>query len=222
MSQSEFWSGQYGLTFVTISIIILIFVVTPLREAGLPLRILCDVIVAALLIAGALVVKQGRVFTFVLIATVLGTAVVLAAGRLHSMPFLRLLGSGLVTVTLLLYMRVVLVVMFRGGPVTWGRIQGGVCAYLLLGMAWASVFQLLEQLHPGSFQFVTPPRDLDQLTSKLTYYSFGVLTSVGSDISAPAPFARSLTIAEAVIGQLFPAVFIGTLVTMAMQSRSKT
>jgi hypothetical protein len=52
--------------------------------------------------------------------------------------------------------------------VTWGRLQGGVCAYLLLGMAWASLFQLVEQLHPGSFQFVTPPADtadMDQLTS---------------------------------------------------------
>jgi hypothetical protein len=219
---SEFWSGEYGLTLVTLSIIILIFIVTPLGEAGLPTRVLCDLIVASLLIAGALAVKQSRVLTLVLVAAVLASAVVLAAGRLHPTAFLHQLGSGLVTVTLLLYMRVVLIVMFRGGPVTWGRIQGGVCAYLLLGMAWASAFQLIEQLQPGSFQFVTPPRDLDQLTSKLTYFSFGTLTTVGSDISALAPFARSLTIAEAVIGQLFPAVFIGALVTMAMQSRSKT
>jgi len=218
---SEFWSGEYGLTLVTISIIILIFIATPLREAGLPLRVLCDIIVASLLIAGALAVKQSHVLTLGLVAAVLASAVVLAAGRLYPTAFLHQLGSGLVTVTLLLYMRVVLMVMFRGGPVTWGRIQGGVCAYLLLGMAWASMFQLVEQLHPGSFQFVTPPRDLDQLTSKLTYFSFGILTTVGSDISALAPFARSLTIAEAVIGQLFPAVFIGALVSMAMQSRSK-
>jgi voltage-gated potassium channel len=221
VSLSEFWSGQYGLTLVTMSIIIQVFVVTPLREVGLPLRILFDLIVAALLIAGALAIKQGRVFTPVLIAAVLLSAVVLAAGRLHPTLFLHLLGSGIVTLTLLFYMQVVLIVMFRGGPVTWGRIQGGVCVYLLLGMAWASIFQLLEQLHPGSFHFVTPPRDIDQLTSKLTYYSFGTLTTVGSDISALAPFARSLTIAEAVVGQLFPAVFIGTLVTMAMHSRSK-
>jgi hypothetical protein len=43
--------------------------------------------------------------------------------------------------------------------VTWGRLQGGVCAYLLLGMAWASLFQLVEQLHPGSFQANTAHYD---------------------------------------------------------------
>lgn len=47
-----FWSSDRGLTLVTISIIIQIFVVvTPLGETGIPLRILCDLIVAGLLIA---------------------------------------------------------------------------------------------------------------------------------------------------------------------------
>ena len=32
---SEFWSGDLGLTLVTISVAMLIFVITPLREAGL-------------------------------------------------------------------------------------------------------------------------------------------------------------------------------------------
>ena len=35
---SEFWSGDLGLTLVTLSLILLIFVITPLREAGLPGR----------------------------------------------------------------------------------------------------------------------------------------------------------------------------------------
>jgi voltage-gated potassium channel len=116
----------------------------------------------------------------------------------------------------------VLLVMFRGGPITWSRIQGGVCAYLLLGMAWASAFQLVEQLIPGSFNFVTAPTDIDQLTSKLIYFSFGTLTTLGSSITPLLPFARSLTIAEAIVGQLFPPTLIGALVAMAMASRNKT
>jgi hypothetical protein len=218
-ARAEFWSGDRGLTLVTISVAVLIFVVTPLREAGLPLRILCDLIVAGLLIAGALSVHRNRIFTGVLIAAVLATAAVLTAGRIHPTLFIRVLGSALVALILVLYIHVVLVVMFRGGPVTWGRIQGGICAYLLVGMAWASVYQLVECLQPGSFRFVTPPQDMDQLSAKLTYFSFGILTTMGSDIGALAPFARSLATAEAVIGQLFPAVFIGTLVSMAMQAR---
>ena len=219
---SEFWSGDLGLTLITISLVILVFVVTPLREAGLRGRIFFEPVVVLLMAYGALTIKQSHLAKALVIAIVLVCAVVLVAGRLHPTPLLRESGSFLVTITLLLYVRIVLLVMFRAGHVTWSRIQGGVSAYLLIGMAWASAFQLVEQLLPGSFSFVTAPADMDQLTSKLTYFSFATLTSVGSSIAPLHPIARSLTAAEAVIGQLFPATLIGALVAMAMESRGKS
>ena len=222
MRLNEFWSGNLGLTLIAISLAVLLFVITPLREAGLPGRLFFDVIVLMLMVFGALTIQQSRIATAFVLAFVLLTAAVLGTGRFHPTAFLHQLGSALSTVTLLIYFRIVLLVVFRGGPVTWGRIQGGVCAYLLLGMAWASAFQLLEQLHPGSFQFVTAPADIDQLTSKLTYFSFCTLTTIGSDIKPLHPFARSLTMSEAIVGQLFPAILIGALVAMAMQSRNKS
>ncbi|MGB8672750.1 MAG: ion channel [Candidatus Acidiferrales bacterium] len=222
MRMGEFWSGDLGLTLVSISLVILVFVLTPLREAGLHGRLFFDLLVLALMVSGALVVKQHRAAAAITIAVVLISAAVLGFGRVYPTPFLHELGSALATITLLLYVRIVLLVMFRGGPVTWSRIQGGVSAYLLLGMAWASAYQLIEQLHPGSFQFVFTPAGLDQLTSKLTYFSFATLTTVGSNISPLHPFARSLTIAEAITGQLFPAILIGALVSMAMHARPKS
>jgi voltage-gated potassium channel len=222
MQMSEFWSGDLGLTLITISLVVLIFVITPLREAGLRGRLFFDLVILTLMIYGALVVKQGRVTKVLVVAVVLGTAVVLTLGRLFPTPFLHQLGSILSTVTLLLYVRIVLLVMFREGPVTWSRIQGGVCAYLLLGMAWASSYQFIEQLHPGSFRFASAPADMDQLTSKLTYYSFTTLTTLGGDITPVSPFVRSLTTAEAVVGQLYPAILMGALVAMALQSRAKS
>jgi hypothetical protein len=219
---SKFWSDDLGLTLITIAICALVFVITPLREAGLPGRIFFDVMMAVLMISGSLTVSHSRVTTGLVIASALAGAVILGAGRLHPTPFLRQFGSIFATFNLLLYVYIVVLVMFRGGPVTWSRIQGGACIYLLLGMAWASAYQYVEQRYPGSFLFVSPPLDIDQLTSKLTYYSFGTLTTVGTDINAIQPFARALTTAEAVVGQLFPATFIGALVAMAMQSRAKS
>jgi voltage-gated potassium channel len=216
---NEFWSGDLGLTLITVSLVILIFVITPLREAGLRGRIFFEPVVVGLMVFGALSVKESYLARAFVVAVVLACATVLLAGRLHPTPFLHQLGSAFVTGTLLLYVRVVLLVMFRVGPVTWSRIQGGVCAYLLLGLAWASAFQLLEQLLPGSFSFDTAPTDMDQLTSKLTYFSFATLTTVGSTIVPVHPIARSLTIAESIVGQLYPATLIGALVAMAMQSR---
>ena len=222
MHMSEFWSGDLGLTLTTISLVVLIFVITPLREAGLPGRFFFDLIMVTLMISGALAVNQSRIATAFVIIIVFAGAAVLGAGRIHPTPFLHQLGSALSTITLLLYVRIVLLVMFRKGRVTWSRIQGGVCAYLLLGMAWASAYQFVAQHYPGSFQFVTAPADIDQLTSKLTYFSFGVLTTLGSDIAPVHPFARSLTLSEAIVGQLCPALLMGALVAMAMQSRAKS
>lgn len=221
MQKSEFWSGDLGLTLITISLAVLLLVITPLREAGLPGRLFFELVTATLMVFGALSTEQSRLAKAFVIVVVLGCGSVLAAGRLHPTLFLHGLGSFLVAVTLLLYVRIVLLVMFRAGPVTWSRIQGGLCAYVLLGLAWASAFQLIEQLSPGAFDFVTTPADLDQLTSKLTYFSFGTLTTVGSSITPVHPFARSLTIAEAIVGQLFPATLVCALVAMAMESRRK-
>lgn len=219
---SKFWSDDLGLTLVTIALASLVFIVDPLREAGLPGRIFFDVMMVVLMVSGSLTASHNRFVTVFVVAAAIVSAVVLGAGRLHPTPGLRQVGSVVATITLLIYIYVVIIVMFRGGPVTWSRIQGGVSIYLLLGMAWASAYQFVEQRYPGSFLFVSAPLDIDQLTSKLTYYSFGTLTTVGTDINAVQPFARALTIAEAVVGQLFPATFIGALVAMAMQSRPKS
>src|SRR5277367_3027490 len=222
LNMSEFWSTHLGLTLITVSLAILIFVITPLREAGLPGRVFFDLVVVTLMIFGALAVNQSRMAKTLTIAILLISGAVLVMGRVHPSLFLHLLGSVVVTITLLIYVRIVLLVMFRKGPITWSRIQGGVCAYLLLGMAWASADQIVEQRYPGSIQFVVAPVDIDQLTSKITYFSFGVLTSLGSDIAPVHPFARSLALGEAVVGQLCPALLMGALVAMAMQSRSKS
>jgi len=223
MNMSEFWSGDLGLTLVSISLGILIFVIFPLRQAGLSGRVFIDVVMVTLMVSGALVTKQRPLITVLTIAIVVLGASMLWASRFYPAPVLRHLSSGFSVIILLLYIRIVLLVMFRQGPVSWSRIQGGICAYLLTGMAWASAYDLVEQLHPGAFHFVAAPTNIDQLTSKLIYFSFATLTTVGfGDVLPVAPFARSLAIAEAIVGQLFPAILIGALVAMAMQARPKS
>jgi ion channel len=223
MQMSEFWSGDIGLTLVSISLGILIFVIFPLRQAGLAGRFFIDFVMVTLMVSGALVMNQRRSVAALTVAIVVIGAAALWASRFFPSPALRQFSSVLSVVTELLYVRIVLLVMFRKGPVSWSRIQGGICAYLLVGMAWASAFDLVEQIYPGAFHFVSEPTSADQLTSKLIYFSFATLTTVGfGDVLPVHPFARSLAIAEAVIGQLFPAILIGALVAMAMQARPKS
>jgi hypothetical protein len=223
MHMSQFWSGDLGLTLVSISVVVLIFLIFPLRGGGLHGRFFFDILMVALMLSGALVIKQNRIVRAVVIAFVLAGAGMLWVSLLYPTRFLQEFSSVLSIITSLIYVRIVLLVMFREGPVTWSRMQGGVAAYLLIGLAWASAFQLVEQLHSGSFHFITEPTDAEQLTSKMVYFSFATLTTVGfGDVLPVYPFARSLAIAEAIVGQLFPAILIGALVAMAMQARPRS
>ena len=55
---------------------------------------------------------------------------------------------------------------------------------------------------------------------RLIYFSFETLTTVSYGDAYPVHrIARSLTTAEALIGQLYPATLIATLVGMALQER---
>ena len=100
--------------------------------------------------------------------------------------------------------------------------MGGVAAYLLLGVTWAFGYKLLLEIIPNAIHFQTP------LTAgvatgepgRLIYFSFETLTTVAFGDAYPVHrIARSLAIAEALIGQLYPAILIATLVGMALQVR---
>ena len=74
---SEFWSGDLGLTLVTISLVVLIFIIPPLREAGVPGRLFFDLVMMGLMTYAAVVVDQSRAGTILVIAVVLATGAVL-------------------------------------------------------------------------------------------------------------------------------------------------
>ncbi len=105
LQTSEFWSGDLGLILVTISLVVLVFVITPLREAGLPGRLVFDLIILSLMVFGTLALEHSRVAKLLVVAVVLVTAAFLAAGRFHPTPLLHRLGSVLSTITLVLYVR---------------------------------------------------------------------------------------------------------------------
>ena len=53
------------------------------------------------------------------------------------------------------------------------------------------------------------------------YFSYVTLTTVGyGDITPLYPVARTLAAAEALVGQLYPAILIGRLVSLQIASRS--
>ena len=106
-------------------------------------------------------------------------------------------------------------VLFRTlspGPITRRRIEGAIATYLLIAMTFALSFELLELWHPGSLRFAEGEPEV--LKHAVGYFSMVTLTTVGyGDVTPVTPLARRLAMFEALIGQLYPAIIIGWMVS---------
>jgi hypothetical protein len=93
-----------------------------------------------------------------------------------------------------------------------------VAAYLLLGLGWALAYELVALLDAGAFSgtgLAGSPR------YPFVYFSFVTLTTLGyGDVTPVHPVARSLAIAEGLTGQLYPAILLARLVSLATGSGS--
>jgi hypothetical protein len=117
---------------------------------------------------------------------------------------------------------IVLLHVFREGPITAHRIRGAIVAYMLFGLIWAQLYLLIELYSPNSFNIENLPEvyQTQELTAKLVYFSFVTLTTIGyGDITAINPFARALVMFEGLMGQLFPAIFIAKLVSLQIYQK---
>ena len=97
------------------------------------------------------------------------------------------------------------------------RIVGAICVYLLIGLAWAKVYETLNTVAPGSFRF--PPDTAWAAPGPLryTYVSFITLATVGyGDVTPVTPLAGTLAWLEAVTGQLYLAITIARLVALSL------
>ena len=97
-------------------------------------------------------------------------------------------------------------------------VAGGITVYLLIGVVFAIGFGLVEALDGGAFHRPAGGPVSPEASARfpdLMYLSFVTMTTLGyGDMTPVSPAARSLAVAEAVLGQLFIAVFIARLVAL--------
>lgn len=117
---------------------------------------------------------------------------------------------------------VILVHVFRRSRINLHCILGAVAVYLHLGLIFALLGTLLV-LHVGDKAYAFADAletEHVKLLSRMVYFSFTTLTSVGfGDITPVFPLARSLANLEGLCGQLFPAILLARLVSMELESR---
>ena len=97
--------------------------------------------------------------------------------------------------------------IFRHPEVSLATLMGAICVYMLLGILFAELYLMLNDLETFFAQGPKPPGDF-------LYFSFVTMTTLGyGDLSPGSRAAKMVVGVEAVVGQLFIAILIARLVT---------
>lgn len=108
------------------------------------------------------------------------------------------------------------------GKIDGNKILGAICLYLLLGLIWAVAYTLLQLEFPNSFQVMSEQKQWFTLFPDFVYFSFVTITTLGfGDISPTLPIARFLVYLEAIVGQLYLAILVASLVGSRMSTLPK-
>jgi hypothetical protein len=221
---SLFFGRDQGLVFF-LAFLILITIVVPMTTLPQLGRLAVDLIFAITLILGAFATINHRAGAYFVVGlTTLALAVNVVAELVPSRV--------LVALAILLKLACVAILVFmtlkrtlRAGPVTKYRVIGGIAGYVLIGLAWTLAYQLVVYQDPTSI-YVEGARITDgswQQPNELLYFSFITLTTVGyGDMHPVNGVIRSLAAAEALVGQLYVAILIASLVGMALQDQSRS
>ena len=126
---------------------------------------------------------------------------------------LRLLFFGYVTVDIVWR-------VLRDRTVTLDTIAATACAYMLVGVVWGNLYQLVEHLSPGSFDVPSSWTTGAGKDPVLMYFSFVTLTTVGyGDVKPASLGAGGLCVVEAIVGQLYLAIMIARIVGVHIAQR---
>lgn len=104
--------------------------------------------------------------------------------------------------------------VLRAGSVTWDKISGAICAYLLIGVTWGLAYAWIALHDPTAFTTAAGPVDVLREPA-MVYYSFVTLTTLGyGDITPVSHAARTLAWLEAAAGQIYLVVLVARLVAL--------
>lgn len=121
----------------------------------------------------------------------------------------------------ILVMATLLMNIFSGHRVTSDKIYAAISCYLLLGMFWAIVFMMIENIDPAAFGRVMPL--WGGSAAEIVYFSFCTLTTLGyGDITPQTTVAQTACYLEAVMGQLYVAILIARLVGLNIVHTSRS
>ena len=219
-----------GLSFLLISLFVLLFVLYPFSRPHSITHYLIDAFAVLVMISGVYAVSDRRRALF---WCVIGFAALNFVLQLLPYAYLNrsvLVLNNLSTMLFLIAVTgAVLYRVLRKGPITAHRVQGAVAVYLMLGLIWAMAYSLVFILDPSSFDLHSSVEGVDDLLGihtkgmgQLIYFSFVTMTTLGyGDIAPQSKIASNLAILQALTGQFYLVVIMARLVSLAVTTRDR-
>jgi hypothetical protein len=195
---------------------------------GVTFAIELVIVVAMVAAVQRLKVRVGLVILIAATAVLAESAAVMRS--ISELPVWVILNHLSAVVFLFLVLGCILVNVWRQQSVETDTIIGGVVVYLMLGVAFAGLYQLVEFVVPGSFVLSNaevgrwgPWEPEAGVYPRLFFFSFVTLTTLGyGDIVPASETTGALTSLEAVTGSLYLTILISRLVGLHIaRSREK-
>jgi hypothetical protein len=154
--------------------------------------------------------KFGIYVSLAMIASIVDAASEFAKGTPLAVILRTIAGVGfaglLIAAIVILFIK-----LSRVRRVSIDTVYGGICVYLLLGFLWYIFYALIAVFDPAAFEYAY----LRTGAYDLMYFSLNTLTTLGQgDIVPLNRFSMVLCNLEALVGQIFPSVFIARLVSL--------
>jgi voltage-gated potassium channel len=210
--------GRFRL--LLLALVLFIVGTAALPESG-SLRLLELVLLAGALVVALLELRvsgQSRLVPITLASGVIFVTVVDNAVRLRHLP---VVASTLVAIFAGVVVWLAYASVMRPDRSVSDRIVGAICVYLLIGLAWASLFETLDGVLPGSLRFPVDTAWTTPGKLRYRYFSFVTLATLGyGDVTPQTALAGTLAALEAVTGQLYIGITVARLVALSLHDRS--
>lgn len=213
---NEYWNHERSLSALLIYLASSIFVWIPLAEYATHWWsfLISDLLFNLIVLSGVFSVLTFWRKQLPFIALAFFSSFLRVVGFLVRDEWITFASSFFAILFFVMLARKVLRHIVKDGPVNFYRIQGSVVVFMIIGIVYAFLYNMVEFILPGSFS-------ITQISSErlgfgqFLYFSFVTMTTLGiGDWVPTGSIAKSLVVFQSMIGLLYPVIMIARLVSM--------
>ena len=107
------------------------------------------------------------------------------------------------------------------GDIDENKIIGSLTLYILLGLIWTMIYLIILAMDPAAFSGIDAG-NWQQIFSRVAYYSFVTLTTLGyGDVLPANHVAEFFVYMEAIIGVFYMAIIVSSLISLRLAALEK-